>query len=150
MESSPYTTQDQLNSANIMGQVASAQKVDMVWGIGDNFYNDGVKNEYDTRFSETFENVFTARSLQNIPFYMVGGYVDHSYLGNITGEIMYSNHSSRWTFPDIYYTKTFNIPDTDDTLQLLMIDTVTLVGIKSNPAQWVWIDHTLWYVPHFV
>eukprot|EP00486_Rosalina_sp_Unknown_P001182 CAMPEP_0201565028 /NCGR_PEP_ID=MMETSP0190_2-20130828/3849_1 /ASSEMBLY_ACC=CAM_ASM_000263 /TAXON_ID=37353 /ORGANISM="Rosalina sp." /LENGTH=140 /DNA_ID=CAMNT_0047981995 /DNA_START=45 /DNA_END=463 /DNA_ORIENTATION=+ len=108
--SSPYTTPDEKDSAKIMGEVASTYSVDMAWGLGDNFYNDGVKNEYDSRFKETFEDVFTASSLAKIPFYMVAGNHDHN--GNVTGEIMYSNHSSRWTFPDYYYTKIFKVPNT--------------------------------------
>ena len=70
---SPYTTSDEVDSAKIMGEIGSTYNVDMAWGLGDNFYDDGVKNEYDKRFQETFENVFTADSLKKIPFYMVAG-----------------------------------------------------------------------------
>ena len=50
-------------------------------------------------------------------FSMVAG--NHDHHGNVTGEIMYSNHAS--------YGHLFII-----TLQLLMIDTVELVGIADD------------------
>eukprot|EP01083_Nonionella_stella_P060893 158811_1 len=93
----PYTTSDEVDSAKIMGEIGSNFNVDYVWGLGDNFYDNGVKNEYDARFKETFEDVFTASSLEHIPFYIVAG--NHDHHGNVSGEIFYSNHSSRWIFP---------------------------------------------------
>ena len=91
-----------------MGEVGSTYDVDQCWGLGDNFYDNGVVNEYDPRFKETFENVFTADSLMNIPFYMVAG--NHDHYGNVSGEIMYSNHSARWVFPDYWYNIKFAVP----------------------------------------
>ena len=29
-----------------MGQIASNYSVDMVWGLGDNFYESGIRNEF--------------------------------------------------------------------------------------------------------
>ena len=127
---SPYTTTDEVDSAKIMGEIASTYDADMVWGLGDNFYDDGVTNEYDARFKETFENVFTASSLENIPFYMVAG--NHDHYGNVSGEIYYSNHSSRWVYPNYWYDVTFKVPNTSYTLQLLMIDTVLLTGTSYD------------------
>jgi len=127
---SPYTTTDEVDSAKIMGEVGSTYDVDMVWGLGDNFYDNGVKNEYDSRFKHTFEDVFDASSLNKIPFYMVAG--NHDHYGNVTGEIEYSNHSARWRFPDYWYTHSFKVPGTDFTLQLVMIDTVLLDGISFS------------------
>ena len=58
-----------------MGEIADDFDVDMVWGLGDNFYERGITDEYDFRFNVTFESVFTAKSLSKIPFYMVAGNV---------------------------------------------------------------------------
>merc|ERR1719203_1195441 len=127
---SPYTTTCEVDSAKIMGDIGHDFEVDMVWGLGDNFYERGVKDEYDRRFNETFESVFSAPSLSKIPFYMVAG--NHDHHGNATGQIMYSNHSKRWTFPDLYYTKVFKVPGTHYHLQLVMIDTVVLEGITHD------------------
>ena len=109
-----------------MGIVAEQLNIDQVWAIGDNFYYEGVVDEYDPRFNETFENIFNASSLENIPFYVVAG--NHDWQGNVTGEIFYSNHSNRWTFPNYWYNVVFDIPGTEQTLELLMTDSVLLSG----------------------
>ena len=128
---SPYTTKDEVDSSKIMGQIGSTYAVDAVLGLGDNFYDSGVKNEYDPRFKETFEDVFTAPSIANIPYWMVAG--NHDHRGNVSGEIHYSNHSQRWNFPDFYYNTIFKIPgSTEKTLELVMIDTVDLCGISDD------------------
>merc|ERR1719474_2371901 len=126
----PYKTPDEFASATEMGKVADQFDVDMVWGLGDNFYDEGIKNEFDPRFNETFESVFNAESLSTIPFYMVAG--NHDHRGNITGQIMYSNHSERWVYPALWYTKTFRVPGTHLSLQLLMIDTVIMEGMTYD------------------
>jgi len=127
---SPYTTPDEVDSAKMMGDVGKTYEVDMVWGLGDNFYDNGVVNEHDSRFKNTFEDVFDASSLSKVPFYMVAG--NHDHYGNVTGEIEYSNHSSRWRFPDYWYSHSFKVPGTNYTLQLVMIDTVLLDGISFS------------------
>jgi tartrate-resistant acid phosphatase type 5 len=124
--SSPYTTKDEIDTAKIMGEVAGTVKASMAWMLGDNFYSNGVVNENDKRFKETFEDVFTADTLMNIPFWVVAGNHDHHQ--NVSGEIEYSNHSVRWMFPDFYYTVTWPVPGTSYTLQVVMIDTVLLCG----------------------
>ena len=75
--------------------------------LGDNFYWDGVKDEYDARFKETFEDVFTAQSLQ-VPWYVVAG--NHDHHRNVSAQIDYSQKSERWNFPNYYYSKIFNVP----------------------------------------
>eukprot|EP01084_Bolivina_argentea_P304912 526684_1 len=127
----PYTTADEVDTAKIMGEIGSDVAVDAVWGLGDNFYNDGVVNEYDPRFKETFEDVFTASSLLKIPFYIIAGNHDHHQ--NVSGEIYYSNHSDRWTYPDNWYNVKWTIPNTNGrTLEVVMIDTVTLSGMSDD------------------
>eukprot|EP01083_Nonionella_stella_P249454 862577_1 len=126
----PYTTSDEVDTSKIMGEIGSNFNVDAAWGLGDNFYDDGVKNEYDKRFDETFESVFTASSLANIPFYIIAGNHDHHQ--NVTGEVMYSNHSKRWTYPDYWYNMKWTVPGSSIVLELLMIDTVTLSGMSDG------------------
>jgi len=126
----PYSTVPERHTADIMSNLAADLDVDMVWGLGDNMYEEGVDNEFDPRFHQTFETVFDSESLANTPFYMIAG--NHDHYGNVSGQIMYSNHSARWTFPHLWYTKTFNVPDTAYTLQLVMIDTVILSGLTHS------------------
>ena len=82
----PFTTPEQLSTAKGMGQVGSSLKPSQVWGIGDNFYEDGISCSGDNskdcvasaashRFADTFENVYTAPSLQ-VPWWFNAGLVD--------------------------------------------------------------------------
>jgi tartrate-resistant acid phosphatase type 5 len=66
-----------------------------------------VKNVDDKRFEETFENVFSSKSLM-IPWYFCAG--NHDHYGNASAEIAYSQKSSRWNFPNFYYSKNWTIP----------------------------------------
>lgn len=60
-------------------------------------------------------------------------------------------------FPDFYYPLSFNIPNSNATIDFVMIDTVVLCGqaddvilhpegpedVKAAASQWVWIDEQL-------
>jgi len=82
----------------------------------------------------TFESVFTAPELQ-LPWYLLPGNHDHD--GNITGQLAYSFHSTRWKFPSLYYTVEFSQFAT----LLVMIDTVSLD--LGDPVQLTWIEQQL-------
>jgi tartrate-resistant acid phosphatase type 5 len=168
-DSKPYTTADEIDTAKIMGDVATTVKASMAWMLGDNFYSYGIpSNENDPRFKETFEDVFTAHSLADIPFWIVAG--NHDWRGNVSAQVEYSHHSSRWTYPSYYYTQSWPVPGTSFTLQVVMIDTVELCGssddldwclengisatdcviqptgpedVQVAASQWQWINHTL-------
>ena len=51
----PYYTDAQLNVAQQMGVVASDIGAQFIVSLGDNFYDEGVKDSNDIRFQETFE-----------------------------------------------------------------------------------------------
>lgn len=82
---------------------------EIIFIVGDNFYFNGVKDEYDKRFQETYDNIFNQDNLQ-IPWYAVAG--NHDHYGNASAQIAYSAHSSRWTFPDYWYSQKWLIPGT--------------------------------------
>ena len=52
---SPYTTKAEVEIAEQMGKTARQINSQFTLALGDNFYNEGVKNEYDSRFKDTFE-----------------------------------------------------------------------------------------------
>jgi tartrate-resistant acid phosphatase type 5 len=61
-----------------------------VLALGDNFYNDGVTNVSDPRFTVTFEDAFNSPHLfADDHFRVVGGNHDHDGPANITAQIAY-------------------------------------------------------------
>ncbi|CAN8003805.1 unnamed protein product, partial [Ixodes hexagonus] len=121
----PYTTRIQRNLAKTMAAVAEIKSADFVLTLGDNFYFKGVRNVDDRRFLRTFEDVYHAPSL-HIPWLILAGNHDHD--GNVSAQIAYSKRSKRWHFPNYYYKKSYTIPGSSDTLDILMLDTVLLCG----------------------
>ncbi|XP_068720388.1 tartrate-resistant acid phosphatase type 5-like [Montipora capricornis] len=152
----PYTTYYERAVSKTLGKVAEEFGTQFTIGLGDNFYEFGVKNEDDPRFQETFENVFTAKSLMT-PWYFCAG--NHDHYGNVSAEIAYSTHSERWNFPSLYYTKSWRIPGSDLDLQLVLLDTIVLCGntdhdhlndqpqepesVEKSEEQWTWLEDTL-------
>ena len=51
----PYTTEAETRIAGVMGKVASDMNSQFTLALGDNFYDEGVKDVYDHRFKYTFE-----------------------------------------------------------------------------------------------
>lgn len=47
-----------------MGKVGEKLDINFVISTGDNFYDNGLINEHDTAFEESFTKVYTAKSLQ--------------------------------------------------------------------------------------
>lgn len=155
-ESEPYTNPYETHVSKSMGKIAQQLGTQFVIGLGDNFYLHGVENVDDPRFDETFEHVFTAKSLMT-PWYFCAG--NHDHYGNVSAQIAYSSRSKRWNFPSLYYTKSWNIPESGQTLQLVLLDTVELCGntdhdnsndqpqgpesIENSDKQWAWLNETL-------
>ena len=153
------STQDELNNAELMGKVADEYDVDFVLLVGDNFYEHGLwPDVHSKRFQTSFEDVFTAPSLQNISFYVIPG--NHDYEGNITAEIEYSKVlpistlsfikfflsqiSNRWVFPERYYSLHFAVPHTEYSLDIIMTDTIQLSGpLAENIEDCVATNRTL-------
>ncbi|XP_046338156.2 tartrate-resistant acid phosphatase type 5-like [Haliotis rufescens] len=152
----PYVTSVELGTSVEMATIADKYGVSFIMELGDNFYYDGVKTVDDPRFKFTFEQVYTAPSLQ-VPWYFVAGNHDHN--GNVSAQIAYSQVSKRWNYPNFYYPLSFDIPNSDATIDFVMTDTVTLCGnvaddfhglqpqgpvdIAFAETQWQWIDKTL-------
>ncbi|XP_063787313.1 tartrate-resistant acid phosphatase type 5 [Pseudophryne corroboree] len=124
-----YTKQEQL-VATELGETVSKWGADFIVSVGDNFYYDGVTDVTDLRFEATFESVFNAPSLRNVSWYIIAG--NHDHKGNVTAEMAYSNVSSRWNYPDLYYDVSFKIPTTNVSLRLLLLDTIMLCGNSDD------------------
>lgn len=134
----PYRTFIQQNIANLMNKLTKKMPVHFTLALGDNFYFDGVKNVNDPRFQTTFENVFSAKTL-NMPWFIQLG--NHDYLGNVSAQLAYFNKSNRWILPDNFYNVDINVNhSTSDEnsakklIHVMMIDTVLLCGISDTIA----------------
>lgn len=125
----PYVTPVEEATAQEMGRVAEQMGADFVLALGDNFYYTGVDSVDSPRFKDTFETVYTAKSL-DIPWYVLAG--NHDHAGDVKAQIEYSRRSSRWHFPYYYYELNFRIPNTDSTLSVIMLDTVMLCGNSDD------------------
>ncbi|XP_020797533.1 tartrate-resistant acid phosphatase type 5a isoform X1 [Boleophthalmus pectinirostris] len=125
----PYITAVQKATAQEMSKVAEQVGADFVLALGDNFYYKGVDSVDSPRFKETFESVYTAKSLK-IPWYVLAG--NHDHIGNVKAQIEYSQKSNRWKFPAYYYELNFRIPNTHKTLTIIMLDTVMLCGNSND------------------
>lgn len=125
----PYVTPVEKATAREMGNIAEQMGADFVLALGDNFYYKGVDTVDSPRFQDTFENVYTAKSLR-IPWYVLAG--NHDHAGNVRAQIEYSHKSDRWRFPYYYYELNFRIPNTGKTLSIIMLDTVMLCGNSDD------------------
>ena len=107
-----------------MGIVAKKFKPEFIVSTGDNIYPNGVRSTMDYGWIASFENIYTAHSLQT-DWYVVLG--NHDYGGDPQAEIDYSKVDRRWNMPARYYSKIFYIGD-DSTqgVLLVFIDTTPL------------------------
>jgi len=106
-----------------MGITAKEVDASFIIATGDNFYPSGVQSTQDYSWIASYENMYTAHSLQT-DWYVVPG--NHDYKGSVQAEIDYSKISRRWHMPARYYAKKIRIDG--DSTQLLL-----LVGIDTSP-----------------
>ncbi len=93
---------------------------DFIISAGDNFYPDGIASVSDPYLKSSFEAIYTGPHLFE-PWYLVLG--NHDYRGNVQAQIDYSQVSKRWNMPARYYSKTFQLPESDEQLLIVFLDT---------------------------
>jgi len=129
--------------AKQMGDWAAAHPNKFIVSVGDNFYPKGVVSENDPLWYYSFENVYTAHSLQ-YDWYPVLG--NHDYGTDPDAQVRYSKVSRRWNMPALYYSKEVNIGHDDGNVLLVFIDTQPIVyDLKEREPQkqLAWINQTL-------
>lgn len=119
---------DQMEVAGQMGKAAQNINARFVISVGDNFYESGVSGVEDKQWKQSFENVYTAPSLQ-VPWYAILG--NHDYHADCDAQIAYSQLSSRWNMPARYYMQCQQI-DKDVTADFFYLDTTPMVRIYYN------------------
>lgn len=145
----------QRHVAEQMGKVASTASVDFIVATGDNFYPRGVASEFDPLWRYSYEDIYTAFSLQ-WDWYPVLG--NHDYGGNPDAQVAYSKISRRWQMPARYYSKLMNVGSDGSQILLAFIDTCPLikgyykgdghqVHDQDSTAQKKWLEETLRNAP---
>ncbi|XP_060589225.1 tartrate-resistant acid phosphatase type 5-like [Ruditapes philippinarum] len=151
----PYTSRVQMYVAEQMAATADKRNISFVISLGDNIYREGVHGWLSDRFETTFEQVYYQESLQ-VPWYIIAG--NHDHWGSIRAQINRSKLSFKWTFPHVYYKKSWMLPG-GKVLDLLLLDTTILCGntietpygnrvlgpdnVNAANLQWSWIKHSL-------
>jgi len=108
-----------------MGKTAAEIKAQFIIATGDNFYPSGVISEWDPLWKYSFEDIYTAFSLQ-WDWYPVLG--NHDYKSNPGAQVKYSAISRRWKMPARYYSMKFPVNgDTTQQVLIAFIDTNPLI-----------------------
>lgn len=110
---------NQKDVATQMGITAEQLKARFIVSTGDNIYPHGVKDVQDPLWKVSFEDIYTAPSLQ-VPWHVVLG--NHDYHGNPQAQVDYSATSHRWSLPARYYSRVEQIPG-GGTIEFFMLDT---------------------------
>ena len=114
----------QTDVARAMAQAAAEVRSRFVVSVGDNFYPAGVRSADDPQWKTSFEEVYTAPSLQT-PWYAALG--NHDYRGHPGAQLAYARRDNRWRMPGRSYVATGDetgIPGLD----VFILDTTPLVG----------------------
>src|ERR1700721_2498603 len=114
----------QAEGAARMGETAAQLRARFVISVGDNFYEDGVTGVDDPKWRTSFEDVYTAPSLQT-PWQVALG--NHDYHGNTQAQLDYAKTSSRWRLPARWRTFTETAPD-GATAEFFVLDTSPLIS----------------------
>jgi tartrate-resistant acid phosphatase type 5 len=123
--------ESQREVAQAMTRYADAFHPDFIVSTGDNFYDHGVESTTDSHWRESFERVYTGRSLQ-VPWYAVLG--NHDYPRSPEAQVEYTRQSTRWRMPARYYTTAVRLAG-QPTVRLVYLDTNPMMdAYRSNPA----------------
>lgn len=144
---------EQKNIATLMGKEAEFNMINFIAVAGDPIHDDGVKSTEDSEWKDKFENIYTATSLINTPWYVVSG--NHEYHGSVQAILDYSKLSDRWKAPARYYSIEKSIGENGNKCLFVFIDTAPLIdkyrsgseysdaGKQNIEKQLKWIDSTL-------
>ena len=144
---------EQKNIATLMGKEAEYNKISFIAIAGDPIHDDGVKSTDDSEWKDKFENIYTAPSLMNIPWYVVSG--NHEYHGSVQAILDYSKVSERWKAPARYYSIERTMDVSGNKCLFVFIDTAPLIdkyrtegsysdaGKQDIEKELKWIDSTL-------
>jgi acid phosphatase len=132
-----------------MGHAAEQIRSQFVISVGDNFYEDGVASVDDRQWRTSFEDIYTAKSLQTRWDVILG---NHDYRGSVAAQLDYGKRSPRWNMPARYFQRLEKLPDGTQ-IAFFYIDTNPMLrkywGTKVRvdgqdvDAQLAWLDTAL-------
>ena len=105
--------------AGQMGKAAHTVDVDFIVSTGDNFYPSGVGSVDDPLWKRSFEDIYTAFSLQEEWYPVLG---NHDYGGSAQAQLEYSRVSRRWRLPARYHSFERTLEDGNSAL-FVFLDT---------------------------
>lgn len=83
------------------------------------------------RWVGTFTDVYNGPTVSSLPLYVTASYQD--WLGNVTAErALTEGPDGRWQYPNLWNGFTFRASPDDITVQIILVDTVTLTGDMAN------------------
>ena len=130
----PY---EETKVANAVAQKAAEVQPSFFVMLGDNFYDNGVTSIEDPLWQAYYKSIYTSPSTE-VPWYVVLGNHDY-YSGHPLAEVQYTtslqNSDNRWNMPSNFYTKVFNVPGSQRTLEIFFVDTVILAPNAEDPAK---------------
>jgi acid phosphatase len=136
---------NQADVAAQLGKTAAAMGSQFTVSLGDNFYENGVSGLDDPQWQSSFEEIYTAPSLQS-PWKIILG--NHDYRGNVQAQLDYGQHSPRWQLPARYYKESYALPggaadvfylDTSPFIKAYIGSKVNIAG-QDTEAQLAWLD----------
>ena len=129
----------QYNVSYLIEYLIEKYNGDLILGLGDNIYPEGVTNINDIKFIERFENPYSNLP-KRIKFYNILG--NHDYKGNIKAQIKYTNYSDRWNLPNNFYCFKKNINRVP--VEFFAIDTnVEKLSERNRKIQEKWVTDAL-------
>ena len=147
---------NQKETAQEMGIVAKFFKPAFIVSTGDNFYPSGVRSTMDHNWLASYEDIYTAHSLQT-DWYVVLG--NHDYKGSPQAEIDYTEVDRKWNMPARYYSRVVFIGDDSSRgVLLVFIDSTPLLSEyyastehhvrgQDTAAQRIWLEKILHDAP---
>jgi acid phosphatase len=112
----------QASVADAMAQAAGETNSQFILSVGDNFYPGGVTSARDPQWRTSFEDVYSAASLQT-PWYAALG--NHDYRGEPEAQLDYARLAGRWRMPARHYV--VDAASSSD-LEVFVLDTTPLVA----------------------
>lgn len=109
----------QIELSAMMGNAGAIVEPQFIISTGDNFYPDGVDNSADPQWQTSFEQIYTAESLQRDWYAVLG---NHDYRGNTQAQIEYTQLSDRWKMPARYFHKDVITSDSTS-IRFVFLDT---------------------------